>query len=1147
MATAARMERHEHHHDRKHHQQFQPERGRRWPWILGFFLVGFVVLVWMLPVIITSTPLMDWIVQKAAGNYKGSISMRSVSLGWFSPIVVNGLEIRDEQNKPMVEAVAISSEKSLLDILCNYTQLGQFRVEKPTLSLVLRSDGSNLEDLAASFPSQSTEKKSSTKFAVDLAVADGTIKIADRPAKQSWEVDKINVNFSMPSDDSQPMAVKASAELADPRQPGKLAAELKIGPSQGVNSKDSGDVTVQAVNVSLAMAQSILGRFLPQTRLEGVLNCSVHAIWGGEGSEDKMTVQADAGIDQFVFASSMLGTDCVQLARIHAAGQATRSADNIINIAKAAVECDLADLTLAGDINLGGQGKGSSPNSLLRQKYDLSGHVDLARLAAMFPNTLHIRKETKITSGQIQLAFSSQKQANADNQNGVTWHGQIEAGNLVATDNGRQFAWVKPIAVTLDAHDTAQGPVIDNLKCDSDFLKIHAAGTPDALAVSLSYNLKQLADQLGQFVDMGKIQLAGDGFGNVNWKRDAQQQFNADAELQLHNLQVILPDKQPWQEENFLVYCSAKGKTDGTANSRLDEASINLKAGDDRLSVQLLQSIADWKDGGVWPVRMMMQGQLQSWNARLASFLPLNNWRMSGTIDLDVQATGSKDGVNIGQAKVSLNQFVMTSPYLNMDEPKIELLATGSWDQRQRRLKIAPATLTGSSLAIQADNLVMAMPQNGSLELGGTIKYQGDLGRVRQWFADRAKPPTWDLAGQAIGSVQFKQSAELVQYETAAEISNLAVTDSTGGQFQEPLVRLSARGDYATKAGLVRLEQAQIASSFVAANAAGRVDLAQDQTQANVDSQLSYDLDRLCGLMRPYLGQNVRFAGRGSSPATWRGPLSLDAGQASAALKWDTADLYGFQIGPGEIKPSLANGVLQIEPAEMSVNQGKMYLAPKVRLAPQPMELTMPAGPLLKQVEIDPHMCSLLLKYIAPVLADVTTAQGAFSIDLEGCRIPLSDPAKGDLAGKFIIHSIEIGPGPLIRELAVLMGRETPAKLRREGVVPFRMVDGRVYHQNMELIFPDFTIQTYGSVGLDQTVAIMTEMPVPPKWLENNPAAAALRNQTIRLPIAGTLQKPQIDRAAMQQASAQFIRSAAKNMLEEGLNKGLDRLFQQQK
>jgi len=680
---------------------------------------------------------------------------------------------------------------------------------------------------------------------------------------------------------------------------------------------------------------------------------------------------------------------------------------------------------------------------------------------------------------------------------------------------------------------------------------------------SLSFELKRLADQLGQFVDLGKVQLAGDGWSNVNWKRNAQQQFETDAELQLHNLQVLLPEKQPWKEESLLIYVSAKGKTDGTSNTQLDAASLNVKAGDDRLAAQLLKPVADLKQGGIWPVRLLMQGQLQSWTARLASFLPLNNWRLAGTVDLDVQATGSKDGVNIGQARINATQFAMASPYINLEEPKIELSAAGSWNQRQYRLQLAPAALACTSVALQADNFVMAMPtsassirlsssksaepQNGPFELSGTIKYQGDLGRLQQWFADRTKPPAWGLGGQMTGNAQFKQSAELVQYETAAEINNLTVLDSAGGRFQEPIIRLAARGDYETRSGLVRLEQAQIASSIVAANAVGRVAFADQQSQANIDGQISYDLDRLCGLLRPYVGRDVRFSGRGSGPVLWRGPLSLTGAQASTSIKWDSAYLYGFNIGPAQVKPTLADGIVQIEPMELDVSQGKVFLAPKVRLGAQPMDLTLPAGPLVRQVQIDPQMCSILLKYIAPVLADVTSAQGAFSIDLEGCRLPLSDPAKGELAGRFIIHSVEIGPGPLIRELAILMGRETPAKLRRESVVPFKMIGGRVYHQGLELIFPDFSVRTYGSVGFDQTLAIMTEMPVPPKWLENNPLAPGLRNQTIRIPIAGTLQRPQLDRAVMDQLSRQFIRNAARNMLEEELGKGLDRLFGPQK
>jgi hypothetical protein len=123
------------------------------------------------------------------------------------------------------------------------------------------------------------------------------------------------------------------------------------------------------------------------------------------------------------------------------------------------------------------------------------------------------------------------------------------------------------------------------------------------------------------------------------------------------------------------------------------------------------------------------------------------------------------------------------------------------------------------------------------------------------------------------------------------------------------------------------------------------------------------------------------------------------------------------------------------------------------------------------------------------------------------------------------------------------MGRAAPAKLRRESVVSFRMVGGRVYHQGLELIFPELTIRTYGSVGLDQTLALMAEMLVPPKWLGNNTFGSALRNQTIRLPIGGTLSKPKIDQRELDRLIGQFIEKAAGNVLEDELNRQLERLF----
>ena len=69
----------------------------------------------------------------------------------------------------------------------------------------------------------------------------------------------------------------------------------------------------------------------------------------------------------------------------------------------------------------------------------------------------------------------------------------------------------------------------------------------------------------------------------------------------------------------------------------------------------------------------------------------------------------------------------------------------------------------------------------------------------------------------------------------------------------------------------------------------------------------------------------------------------------------------------------------------------------------------------------------------------------------------------------------------MVRELAVVLGYQSPAEIARDSVISFRMVDGRVYHRDLELVFPDITIRTYGSVGIgpsDRSLAIMAKTPL---------------------------------------------------------------------
>ena len=74
---------------------------------------------------------------------------------------------------------------------------------------------------------------------------------------------------------------------------------------------------------------------------------------------------------------------------------------------------------------------------------------------------------------------------------------------------------------------------LESLKCNSEFLNIDAAGTAQQLTANAKFDLNRLATQLGQFVDLSGIELAGTGTAHVDWQQTDGDQFTAAANSEL--------------------------------------------------------------------------------------------------------------------------------------------------------------------------------------------------------------------------------------------------------------------------------------------------------------------------------------------------------------------------------------------------------------------------------------------------------------------------------------------------------------------------------------------------------------------------------------------------------------------------------------
>jgi hypothetical protein len=249
-----------------------------------------------------------------------------------------------------------------------------------------------------------------------------------------------------------------------------------------------------------------------------------------------------------------------------------------------------------------------------------------------------------------------------------------------------------------------------------------------------------------------------------------------------------------------------------------------------------------------------------------------------------------------------------------------------------------------------------------------------------------------------------------------------------------------------------------------------------------------------------------------------------------------------------------------MRPLDVQAGAGRIRLAPQLRLTPGPVELLLPRGTALEDVRVTPEIAASWLKYVTPVLAEATRVEGSFSLDLLGGKVPLAQPLNADLGGRVRIQAFEVTPGEpakawvlLAQQIAALVDkRPPPVELEREVIllkldeqaVDFRVVDRRVYHEGLLMQVGDVTLRTQGWVSLeDDSLGLLIEVPLRPEWLQKMPALARIPEQTIKIPMTGKLSKPQIDREAMRQLTALLIQNATQGLLENQLNKQLDRLL----
>ncbi|MEX2173979.1 MAG: hypothetical protein WD872_06420 [Pirellulaceae bacterium] len=1169
----------------------KPTRGR-WTFRFVVLLLLLAGLAVASPTILSATGLWKSLLAAAVPDLAGKIEIGSLSLAWWSPIEMQNLTVHDEQGDVIAQVPLVRSHKTLLALAMNYRDLGTFEVTQPRAKIVLRQDGSNIEDFLAKLPQSDSDGASPAAAGFSLVLTRGTVELDDTIAGRQWAIENLSVDFAWPAAADQPKTGKLTATVGSLLTPsetsGEMAAEFSWQPGTGEGAVlGAGQADIQLGGLPTELLEGALRRFDMDIRPQGALTLDAGYVWTDDGNSQHLVVRQLAAPQLAVASPALLGSDRLTV------NIATGQADVLI----AGDKLDIRQLRLESNLlQLSGKGMASLTAPTDASDVEVTGQIDLAELARQLPGTLHMRPDTQLNSGIVQVSLASRAE-----QAGRRWQASLKTDRLRATAGGRPVEFDEPLAIDFAVRIAPEGPaeqaiVVEQLVGRASFLKLNGNGTLGEGTLTAEADLDKLVAELGQLVDWGNTKLAGTLAAQVRWNRGESNLWTARADARVQNFEMLAAGIAPWRESNLQIGADVTGLLGTAGLTEIHAARLTVASAGDRLEATLAEPVKEVSSATAWPIAISLQGELATWMPRVQPVVSLAGWEFAGAIDVRGAGRFSPAASQLGKTHLEIENLEIAGPGLWIREPQLKLDTSGSWDQAKLTLALPETVLQSTAIGLRADDLRLVAGEQPTIT--GLVDFRGNPARLSDWLGDKGSPRTWQVAGDLTGRVEIAAGASAQEATITADIGQFQfltpepapaaspatmATAAMKPRWAEEKVSLTGQAGYEPATGKVTLARSNLQLAWLNVATTGTISDLTTSCLTDLAGEISYDLAVVEQKIKTELyprtpqddpskqrsidtlvlrGQEKRpFVLRGPLFATVRSPQTLTAmplvpeelvGEAS--LGWESAQYVGLVAGAADFKAQLKQGTVFIGPLDIPVSDGRLTTAPRILLnAPVP-SVVFERGPLIQNVQITAEMCNQWLKYVAPLVADSTEAQGKFSLALEGASVPIFTPMASIVHGTLAIHGAQVGPGPLAKKY-LAKARQLKAIIDPtaaqgdnygrwlalpEHNVAFAVQDGIVSHDGLTMTAQNFVMTTKGLVRIeDQAIDLDANIPIQDSWFKKDQQnlLGSLRGQAVPIKITGTLSGPRLDTKAYEGLAKQLAGSAVQGFVEKNQQK----------
>lgn len=392
-------------------------------------------------------------------------------------------------------------------------------------------------------------------------------------------------------------------------------------------------------------------------------------------------------------------------------------------------------------------------------------------------------------------------------------------------------------------------------------------------------------------------------------------------------------------------------------------------------------------------------------------------------------------------------------------------------------------------------------------------------------------PSRYHVVPDIRADVQWQDSEDLPKLLTAVDRMRL---------------KADIRASYDPKVD-VALEKTEIGLPGMVVNLRGSAsDLNGPKAAADLSGELAVDPARIGEILATSDMGKVRFA---MTPLKFQasGPVNrkeVSKIQASMATRVSDIDLDGIQVGDIVLDMKWNDGKILIAPIDTTVNDGRLYVEPVVEMTEDAMPARVRLGPntTLTRLSLSPLISEKVMVYPAPALASATRVDGFISARITDGVIPVMDRGTDlSLKGDMAFEDVRFGPGPWLLNLTQSVGLPPPPTFSLDRPIDFEIVKDRVIQHGLSIPIGQLTrLDFSGAVTFDQKLDLLVQVPVTPTLLQNVALFRSfLGTEVFRIPIRGTIGRPEVDQAAFDANMKQL----GENLKNRAVDTSLDMLF----